>query len=318
MFALNALSTRSIWLAKALGAELCLLRSTPPYIDLPAKINDQLKIVKPHSVVVQLPTGPLLLSVLMMKTFKKDFKLIADVHTGFLTARCALSKHDILNTPFKGFLNYVDVILLHNETNYHLLPKAMVSKATVLYDPFFAARDMIKETSYKTNLGLNEYALFPASWHPDEPIGDLVKMWVSLKISIPLVVTGRPRLHILDSIQNFGNIENIKFTGYLDYESYLMTLSKSKIVLSITTSNLDAQCSSFEALAFGKPILASNTLALMSILKDSAIYFNLGNPSSLFNGISLILSNYQTYVNKVQSRASKLEEQIRRTLQKIN
>ncbi|MGD0329229.1 MAG: glycosyltransferase [Nitrososphaeria archaeon] len=318
VFALNVLTTRSILLAKALGAKLCLIRSSPPYIDLAAKINDQLETVKPHSVVVQLPTGPLLLSVLMMKSFKKGFKLIADVHTGFLTAQFEFSKHGILNAPFKGLLEYVDVILLHNETNYFLLPKKLAPKATVLYDPFYTLQELVKDTDCKMDLGLDEYALFPASWHPDEPINDLIHMWDSLQISIPLVVTGRPPPRILASIRRLGIGKNVFFTGYLDYGAYLGILLNSKFVLSATTSDLDAQCSSFEALACGKPILASNTLALKSVLGDSAVYFDVHQPSSLLDAENVLLSNYQFYRSKVQDKAVELERQIKKTIQEIH
>lgn len=147
LLALNEASTRTRWLAKALNANLYLLKSRAPYLNLISKVFSIINEDNIDTLIIQLPTGPLLFASVLSKklTTNKELRIIADVHTGFLSAKLNLviTKHDILNAPFKPFLRYSDHIIIHNETNYNLLPYELYYKTIVLYDPFYIVRKFL-------------------------------------------------------------------------------------------------------------------------------------------------------------------------------
>ena len=325
LLALNAISTRTRLLARALNAKLYLLKSKPPYLDLASKIAN---IVNESidTLIVQLPTGPLLLASILSKNLVKnvDVKVVADAHTGFLTTRFNLKfqKHFVLNYPFKLLLSYTDLILIHNETNYKLLPRRLYSKTLVLYDPFyviesFFSKEKCGDLKLRGFLKKEEYAVYPASWHPDEPIEFLVEAWTSSGIPIPLVITGRPRQQILRKIGERLQTRKVVLSGYIEnYGKYLCLLSRALFVVSATTSNFDMQCSAYEALALGKPIAASNRLAIRSVLRDAPVYFNY-DKESLHKAVSSLLKNYDYVLDRTIMLAKSLEEKIERQIETL-
>jgi glycosyltransferase involved in cell wall biosynthesis len=321
LLALNVASTRTRWLAKALNANLYLLKSRAPYLNLVSKVFSIINENNIDTLIIQLPTGPLLFASVLSKklTTNKELRIIADVHTGFLSAKLNLviTKHSILNAPFKPFLRYSDFIIIHNETNYNLLPYEFYYKTIVLYDPFYTVRNFFTEKNcgdfemkYLKNKD-EKYAVYPASWHPDEPIEFLVKAWAHSNIPISLVITGRPRRQILEKIREHAQIPKIIFTGYIkDYRKYLCLLSKALFIISATYSDFDMQCSAYEALAIGKPIIASNKLAMRTVLGDIPVYFNYSK-ESLYKAISFLLENYDYVQSKTSVLTKRLEEKVK-------
>jgi len=312
-------------LARALNAKLYLLRSKPPYLDLASKIVNTIN-EGVDALIVQLPTGPLLLASILSKNLVKnvDVKVVADAHTGFLTTRFNLKfqKHFVLNYPFKLLLSYTDLILVHNETNYKLLPRRLYSKTLVLYDPFyviegFFSKERCEDLKLRGFLKKGEYAMYPASWHPDEPIEFLVEAWASSSIPIPLVISGRPRQQILRRIGEHLQTHKIILSGYIeDYGKYLCLLSRALFVVSATTSNFDMQCSAYEALALGKPIAASNGFAIRSVLRDAPVYFNY-DKESLHKAVSSLLKNYDYVLDRTIMLAKSLKEKIERQIETL-
>ena len=204
VIALNALSTRTRWIAKATKAKLYTIKSKPPYMTLEYKLLRILEKEKPRKVIAQLPTGPLLAALIAIKRIKRDIKIIADVHTGFLTAKINATKHGLLNAPFKPLLAHTDLLLIHNKYNEFLLSPKLKEKIFILYDPFYVFREESvkiinemnaskKSEERKIEQIINEnYVVYPASWHPDEPVYWIIKTWIKEKIEPKLVITGKP------------------------------------------------------------------------------------------------------------------------------
>jgi len=276
----------------------------------------------PKKVIIQLPTGPILVATIAARALTGiSAELIADVHTGFLTSKIRFIfkgwRHNILNAPFKEFTKYVDLILLHNKLNKVLLPREYHNKSIVLYDPFYVLKEFISkfrgcELTYS---GPRDYVVFPASWHPDEPIEFLISTWVRHGLDLPLLITGMPRGPVtIRASKLLRENRKVVLTGYLSYDRYLCLLSKAKAVISATTSNLDMQCSAYEALALKRPIIASKSQAIREVLKDSASYFTINNPTSLIKSVKEVINEYETYVGKIHRISSELEGKIRKII----
>ena len=92
----------------------------------------------------------------------------------------------------------------------------------------------------------------------------------------------------------------------------MCVLTKSTLIISASSSQLDTQASAYEALAFKKPVVASNILALKLILRDSASYFDIDNPRSLRDAIIDVLNDYEYYSSKIAILALRLENRIKK------
>ncbi len=311
VLALNDVSTRSRLLAWALESPLIQIRSPPPYVDLVPKLSRIISRYKPRKVVVQLPVGPMLFSVLVVKRLVGGFKVIADTHTGFYTGSM-LTRHGLLNAPFRGLLRYVDLILLHNELNKSFIG-GLNDKAMVLYDPFYVIEGYVGENGNcsldEANLGNHRYVVYPVSWHPDEPIEWIVKAWGNIETDTRLVLTGRPDIGVLKKIIQYVHRGNVILTGYLDVNDYYCLLARSEFIITATMSHLDMQCSAYEALALRKPILASDTAALKLVLRDSAVYFDY-DMLSLRNAIRVLEDNLDLYKARITERSVELKEEV--------
>ena len=318
MLALNGVSSRSLWLARAIDAELCLLKCKPPYLNLEVQILKILAKYAPREIVIQLPSGPLLGAALSARVLRRDAKVIADVHTGFLVYRWYGRMHRLLNKPFVPLLRYADLVLLHNATNFGYLPCGAHQRATVLYDPFYVVRQLVQDASSCRSFDLGEYCVFPASWHADEPIERLIRLWAEHHLQPTLVVTGHPRPRVVNQVLKYvGRSKGIVLTGHLEYADFLTLVANSRFVISLTMSDFDSQASSYEALAFGKPIVASETLALKMTLDGCATYFQIDDPIGLCTSVTSILDNYDAYVKKVSHLAETLECQIRKRIMEV-
>lgn len=315
--ALNIASPRTHWVSEALKAPLYVIKSRPPYTTLIPKLAHVINMRSPRIVLVELPSGPLLLATISLKKIR-NFTLIADVHTGFLTARPGLSKHSLLNYPFKPLLRYTDCILIHNKLNMHLIDVKLHKKTRVLLDPFYILREKYRDNTpsnratmlvEKIRKRYSDYLVYPASWHPDEPIDWIIGAWEKYYVRPVLVVTGRPRIK--------KRLSNVVLTGYLPDNDFVYLLKNSTAILSASTSPLDMQHSAFEALALRKPIIASLTPVLYSVLSNSAIYFRNFDDKSLLDAVNKLVTNINHYRASIAKHADRLEKEVRNQVSRL-
>jgi hypothetical protein len=106
--------------------------------------------------------------------------------------------------------------------------------------------------------------VFPASWYVDEPIAELLAAARTLG-HLRFAVTGRPPAGL--SVP-----PNVRLTGFLAREEYLRLVGGAPLVLALTSRDLTMQRAAYEAVAAGRPVVASDTQALRSYLGDSAVY----------------------------------------------
>ncbi len=213
--ALRKLSRRTVDLARTLGMKMLAIPCSTLYLDGLAKVSKVIKILRPRVVVAQLPQGPLLWILVKLRNHY-GYRLVADVHTGFLV-------YDdwrgyVLNRPFVKYLRYADLVLVHNEDIIELLPTEVRRKAMVLYDPppriDFPLRKVFDF----------RYAVFPCSWSRDEDVEYVIREFLAVDTDLKLVVTGDYRKRI-DVYRRYAGSERIVFTGYVDRVTYYSILS---------------------------------------------------------------------------------------------
>jgi hypothetical protein len=232
---------------------------------------------RPSTLILQLPQGPLLLDgILLKKIF--DCKISVDVHTGFVY--CHTLKGLILNKSFNKLLNYVDLVIVHNDEILEILPPSIKEKTEVVYDPWIFIQ------SPEQTLSNDRYLVFPASFSPDEPLAEVLSAVNKFK-NIKVVVTGN--FYRNPSMLRFSS-SNVEFTGFLNRQEYEKLLANSFGIITGTTDEYTLMMSAWEAVAFQKPLLLSETKTLKNMFNDYAIFYSWKNQKKILNALSEIFA----------------------------
>ncbi|MEM2388770.1 MAG: glycosyltransferase [Ignisphaera sp.] len=280
------LSRRTILLSRYLGIDTIFIYDSPPYLRAFLSTLNIVRRGRYNSILAQLPQGPLLASLALLKKLYK-FKLFVDVHTGFLVYDNF--KGYILNRPFYTMLSYCNNIILHNHTIYEeVVPPRLRERCIVVYDPWFLLEDFKKYCPSVCEE--HEYVVFPASFAPDEPIDEVLSVLSRMK-KIKVYVTGNANKH-RDIVMKYKS-SNIIFTGYIPDEEYYRLLCCAKAIVAGTKREYTALMSAWEALAFNKPLALSYTKTLYRIFAGYAYFYNLRNSKSVEDAIINAISSSQ-------------------------
>ena len=240
---------------------------------------------RPSMLILQLPQGPLLLEGVLLKSL--DCKIAADVHTGFVYGHKL--KGLILNKSFNKLLNYADLVIVHNNEILDILPPSIIEKTEVVYDPW-----MFIQPTEQTSSN-SRYLVFPASFSPDEPLAEVLKAVNKYK-NIKVFVTGN--FYRNPSMLRFSS-SNIEFTGFLKRQDYEKLLANSFGVITGTKDEYTLMMSAWEAVAFQKPLILSETKTLRNMFDDYAVFYNWKSHESILNALSEVFSERDlTYARK--------------------
>ena len=280
----SSVASRSRRIASKLNIPLIFYRDRFPYVF--SSILTIIKILKakPKSVILQLTQGPILFLFIILKKLIK-FKLIGDVHSGFLIYLNLKGK--ILNFTFSKLIDNLDLIIVHNTEILKIISKK--NKTFLLYDPLINDVEELKIRKNKT------FVFVPIMKKPDEPIRELIKASEELKSDFVFISTGK-------------KIESIKCLGYLSYENYLKVLKTCDIVLALTKREFTLLSIIFEAISLGKPIIASETLTIKNFLKDNALYTNHENLAEKIKEMKMKKEIYKERITKIRNEIEKIEK----------
>jgi len=274
-------------LSKAVpNTELWFFKTDPLYIQ--GFYDTFLKYLKerPSTLILQLPQGPLLLEGILLK---KNFncKIAVDVHTGFVYGHTL--KGLIINKPFNKLLNYVDLVIVHNNEILDIFHPSIIAKTEVVYDPW-----MFIQSTQQTSSN-DRYLVFPASFSPDEPLLEVLSAVNEYK-NIKVFVTGN--CYRNPSLLRFSS-SHVEFTGFLNREDYEKLLVNSFGVITGTKDEYTLMMSAWEAVAFQKPLILSETKTLRNMFDDYAFFYNWKSRESILNALSEVFSERDlTYARK--------------------
>jgi len=240
--------------------------------------------VKPKSVFIQLPQGPLLIVAVILKKVLK-YKLIADVHTAFLFHTSL--KVSILNKPFVHCLKFCDLIIVHNDEirREFIKDENLRRKTVVIQDPLI-------EFKGEKRIGRKESIkfIFPASFSPDEPIESVITAFSELireGHNCILYITGnwKRKKHL----RKYAS-KNIIFTGFLSKSDYESILASSDVIIALTTREYTFLSAAAEGLAAEKPLILSKTKTLRRIFKKGAIFVSPRDVGDIKKALRLMLN----------------------------
>lgn len=230
---------------------------------------------KPETLILQLPQGPLLLEgALLKKVF--GCKLVVDVHSGFVYGHSL--KGLVINKPFNGLLDCADLVIVHNSEILDLLRPSVVSKTEVVYDPWM----FIQSADQPSSDG--KYLVFPASFAPDEPLHEVLGAVNEYK-KIKVYVTGNYLRN--PSLLRFSS-SFVEFTGFLNRGDYEHLLLNSSGVITGTKDEYTLMMSAWEAVAFQKPLILSETRTLRDMFDGYALFYSWKSRKGILDVLSKV------------------------------
>ncbi|AEM38447.1 hypothetical protein Pyrfu_0577 [Pyrolobus fumarii 1A] len=271
------ISARTRDLAGSLRAKLVFIRSGPPYIRACIETKRVLEELRPQTVIVQLPQGPLLYRVAQLRD-RLGYVLVADVHTAMVVHDTLKSL--VLNKPFTRYLRRADIVVVHNRLVARLVEEKIgvePSRILVVYDPP-PRMEPVEEPPFAKELG--EFILVPAGWAADEPLEEIVEAFCASKASSKyrLVLTGDYGRARRRATRIASMCRAVMLTGFLPAPQYNWLVRNATAVIAATLREYTFLRAAWEAIVLHKPLLASRTRTMEDLL--GADYPGLFNPRS--------------------------------------
>lgn len=253
---------RSADLAERLGATAVFITSSARRTPLTAVWRWAVQLcrtiallarLRPRSLVVMAPPMPLVVLAGLYRRLPGR-RVVIDAHTG---AVLRLHYGNRPNRALPLIARLVDGVVVTNAPLAERLATAGVP-VLVLHDP--PGRPV-------PPVAPNGTVLFPCAWAADEPLAELAEAARAMP-ETPFVVTGSPRGPGVD----LHWPRNVTLAGWLSDEDYVRQLAGCSVVLALTTRDYTMQRAGYEALAAGRPLVASSTASLRSWFTRGAVF----------------------------------------------
>jgi glycosyltransferase involved in cell wall biosynthesis len=212
---------------------------------------------RPKRVMCMLPPFPALVACLLYSWVRRAV-LVGDVHTYPLVSRTW--------RPFLPFtawlLRRAGGAVVTNEANAEILRARRVNTLVLDDTPSLTeGRDTPPDPTRRL-------VVFPASFDPDEPMEELLSA-AAANPDIELVITGRDPTGRVDPAEVPGNVRLVGFVSRDEYERYL---TEATVVCALTTLEDCMQQAGYEAMAWGRPLVTSDTAVLRTYFGDAACF----------------------------------------------
>jgi glycosyltransferase involved in cell wall biosynthesis len=198
---------------------------------------------------VLLVMGPPLTFVALARLLHRG-PLVLDAHTG------AVLRDDRVRSSFLWLARRADVVVVASEALADRLAGEGAVRALPVHDPVPPVA--AGATSSSTTV------VFPAGWRSDEPLEALLGA-ARLVPDVEVVITGRHR-----GPQDIP--ANVRLTGFVADDDYERLLAGAGAVLALTTRPFTMQRAGYEAMAHGRPLVASDTDVLREFFTGGAVF----------------------------------------------
>jgi glycosyltransferase involved in cell wall biosynthesis len=313
-------SPRSKKIADSLNAKLFIkgyrsraeILSIIKYIKLSINTLNVLNKEKPDVIICQLPPLFLAYSVLLYKSLTISPKpdIILDLHTA---AFCKpWSYFGFMNRYLykKALQLIVTNRQLLSDMDYKYKNKVLILEDAILDTSITKIENNIS-SSYSSHLNHNnDNKRFKigviCSFAEDEPISEIIAT-TKLIPDVEFFLSGDyNRINKKINIHNAFTIQNLHFTGFLEYSKFIKIMSSMDAIMVLTKRNKTLLSGCYEAVMLEKPLITSN----FEVLQES---FN--------KGTVFVDNSVQQIVNaliKVQNNYTKLEEEIKNLKEEKN
>ncbi len=263
---------------------------------------------KPNVVFCQNPSV-VLATILCVYKYLLKYILIVDRHSNFKfkSLQSKKLKWKLFHILSKYSIRKSDLTIVTND-NLAKIVENMNGHAFVLPDklPQFSIKNKLE--AKEDIKGKSKYKVtFITTFSIDEPIHESIDACMHLS-GIDSYFTGNwKKMFNYSEVHSFKK-DNIHFTGYIPEHDYLELLSSSNILVILTKSENLLTCGAYEALAFKKPMVLSNTNAIKSYFNFGAVYVN-PDSNNIANGIQKALEEYKLLQDEIKKNLPKFIEE---------
>lgn len=182
----------------------------------------------------------------------------------------------------------------------------------------FAIPDPIPIISKHSDFPLNHDKLnlvFICSWAPDEPYEEVLSIAENLSDIVNIYITGNSRNKEKSAIKVLPN--NVILTGFLSDNAYEDLLVACDAIMVLTKRDNCLVCGAYEGVAVEKPMLISNTTALVEHFNKGCIYTD-NTGADIEDCIRKLYANIDGLALEMQSLKKEQEDKMDMILREFN
>ncbi len=216
---------------------------------------------RPGVLIVQNPSIVLSLLACLLRYLYK-YTLIVDAHNAGV---CPENKYLVkLSFLLKFIITKSDLTIVTND-NLASIIKSYGGKPYVLPDklPSFECLTSDSENDFYDIVLICTFGV-------DEPYEEFLKSFSCVDRNVRYFVTGK--LTNIDKIVYDKYCNSVEFTDYLPDMDYVELLSKSDVLVDLTTREDCLVCGAYEAVSLCKPLILSDTKALKKYFNRGVVY----------------------------------------------
>lgn len=276
---------RSVTLADCLGARLYVLLDRSDripnravrYLCLLTRTVAVLLRERPSVCCCQNPS--LMLAVwlgLLRPVFR--YRLAVDRHSNFNLQGHGGLKWLLFEALSNLSLRMADLTIVTNES---LAERVRGAGGTA-----FVLQDKIPSLTEGTTTTLAgaRNIVFACSFDEDEPVEAALEAAGGLDPTWLFHVTGNYRPHLRRFPLLRTPPSNVRLTGFLSESEYQTLLRSADVVLALTSHDHTLMCVAYEAVALGRPVVASDTAAMRAYFRNGFVFTG-NTPGSIRNAI---------------------------------
>lgn len=267
--------------SKLLKAASYLFKSLRTIIDLVRS--------RPGLIFIQLPPTPALYIVGIYAVLSRT-PFIADCHN-------AMFMEWWIRWPFaKNLLKKASAVIVHNDDVLAYAERYGI-RAMVVRDPLPQCVDSPGTLVVsRSGLSAGDYVIAPWNLASDEPIAEFIQS-VRLLPDIKFVMTWYTERLPAELRPDLP--DNLVFTGYLEIDEFNDLFRNAGAAISLTTQQGTQPSAAAEAIAFGVPIILSDSETARLLYRDVPVFVE-NTPQSIADGVSEVFNKHSIYTTKVE------------------
>jgi glycosyltransferase involved in cell wall biosynthesis len=187
-------------------------------------------------------------------------RLVVDVHTGAFDTIWSVFRSKTI-----GVLQHSTLALVSNDNLAKMLNSKQI-RSFVLEDPL---PKITLKSKRQLKDGTNIAVI--SSFGSDEPLSELLKTADKMS-NVNFHITGDLKFARREYLKT--KRENVVFTDFLDYDSYISLLNSVDAIIVLTRRENTLLSGGYEALALGKPLITSSTTVLLNYFSKGTVHVN--------------------------------------------
>jgi glycosyltransferase involved in cell wall biosynthesis len=274
------------------------------YIKLSINTMRLLQKEKPDLIICQLPPIFLAYSILVYKflTFSTKPDMILDLHSasffkpwtyfGFMNkylykkSKQLIITNKQLSTAIDS--KYKNKVLILEDAIFPIPKTKIQTNTTISHLPHLS--DYNNDKSFKVGI--------ICSFAPDEPISEIIATAKQIP-DVKFFITGDYNRINNKILNNDSTIENLYFTGFLEYDDYIKLISSMDALIVLTKRNKTLLSGCSEAIMLEKPLITSNFEVLQKSYNKGTVFVD-NSVQQIVNAITKVRKNYRKLKDEIK------------------